>query len=107
MLIAALVLVAAATATAAPISNITRGASRVAEWEELRRAIDGFDLVENVAVSAGDYRGELFRHSKGTTGFETEMGIASATKWVSGVAVMAVVEAGLLSLDDPAFEWLE
>jgi CubicO group peptidase (beta-lactamase class C family) len=71
-------------------------------WEALRVAIDGFDLVPSVAVSVGDDRGELFRHTKGDTGFDTQMSIASATKWVSGVAIMRSVEEGFLSLDDLA-----
>lgn len=95
--------------------------------------------MANVAVSVGDRRGELFRHEKGATAFDTEMvtghaygyahllrppsltslfrrflnqgerrerpqidsfgtpqTIASATKWVSAVTVMATVEAGYL-----------
>lgn len=75
-------------------------------WELLRQAIDDFALVANVAVSVGDARGELFRHSKGTTSFDTQMSIASATKWVSGVTIMACVEAGFLGLDDFAYEHL-
>lgn len=75
-------------------------------WEALRDAIDNFDLVPDCAISIGDSRGELFRHEKGSTGFETEMRIASATKWVSGVAIMSAVDAGLLELDDHAYDHL-
>lgn len=71
-------------------------------WGALREAIDDFDLVADVAVSVGDSRGELFRHTKGSTAFDTQMTIASATKWVSGVCVMRTVEEGYLTLDDLA-----
>lgn len=72
-------------------------------WEELRAAIDNFDLVPDVVVSVGDARGELFRHAKGSTSFDTQMTIASATKWVSGVVIMSAVDSGFLSLDDLAY----
>ena len=71
-------------------------------FEALRAAILDFDLVPDCAVSVGDARGELFRIEKGETTFETQMSIASATKWVSGVAVMSIVETGVLGLDDLA-----
>jgi CubicO group peptidase (beta-lactamase class C family) len=87
------------TPTKHPHRNVSSAATG---WEQLRAAIDDFQLVENVAVSVGDARGELFRHTKGTTDFSTQMSIASATKWVSGVVVMRAVEEGFLSLDDLA-----
>lgn len=96
-------------ATTAPPSSAVSSefnASRVAavrdSWGALRAAIDDFDLVPSVAVSVGDERGELFRHAKGETDFDTQMPIASATKWVSGVCIMRAVEEGFLSLDDLA-----
>jgi CubicO group peptidase (beta-lactamase class C family) len=72
-----------------PSSPVANASTTTATWDQLRQAIDDFALVGNVAVSVGDGRGELFRHTKGSTTFQTQMGIASATKWVSGVAVMA------------------
>jgi D-alanyl-D-alanine-carboxypeptidase/D-alanyl-D-alanine-endopeptidase len=98
-LAAAALLLSQPTATAPlPSSN----SPSVDGWEALRAAIDDFDLVPSVAVSVGDDRGELFRHTKGDTGFNTQMPIASATKWVSGVAIMRAVEEGFLSLNDLA-----
>ena len=95
-------------AAAVPVINNATSSSAAAIWDDLRAGIDNFDLVPNCVVSVGDSRGELFRHAKGSTDFDTQMGIASATKWVSGVMVMSVVEAGLggLTLDDLAYERL-
>lgn len=76
------------------------------DWEDLRAAIDAFPLVTDCVVSVGDSRGELFRHAKGATTFDTEMRIFSATKWVSGVMIVSAVEDGLLGLDDLAYEHL-
>ena len=94
-------------ATTTTTTNAT--VATTAAWDELRAVIDDFDLIPNLAFSVGDARGEIFRHSKGETDFSTQMGIASATKWVSGVMVMATVERGLggLALDDLAFERLD
>ena len=76
-------------------------------WDSVREAIDEFPLVTDCVVSIGDSRGELFRHTKGATTFDTEMTIFSSTKWVSGVTIMSAVQEGLLSLDDPASQWLQ
>ena len=91
------------SSSAAPIPD-RANASAVAlpAWDEFRAAIDDFDMVPSCAVSVGDSRGELFRHEKGATTFSTQMGIASATKWVSGVMVMSVVEASLGQLAQQA-----
>jgi CubicO group peptidase (beta-lactamase class C family) len=36
----------------------------------------------------------------------TEVLIASAGKWLAAATIMSLVDAGVLSLDDPAFKWL-
>lgn len=86
--------------------NITLGA---VEWEPLRQAINSFDLVPDCAVSVARDDEQLFEHEKGTTTMTTTMPIASATKWVSGVTVMNIVqrpEFGL-GLDDFAYQHLD
>jgi CubicO group peptidase (beta-lactamase class C family) len=75
-------------------------------FDELRETLES-SVVRDFAFSLGDSRGELFRYEKGSTSMETRMAIASATKWVSGVTVMKVVESGVLSLDDLASKHLD
>eukprot|EP01065_Artemidia_motanka_P002441 TRINITY_DN11169_c0_g1_i1.p2 TRINITY_DN11169_c0_g1~~TRINITY_DN11169_c0_g1_i1.p2 ORF type:complete len:363 (+),score=144.24 TRINITY_DN11169_c0_g1_i1:66-1154(+) len=75
-------------------------------WEPLRELIDGNPLIANVAVTVGNSSGRLFTHEKGSTTMATEMGIASATKWIAGAAIVAVVADGKLSLDDAASKHL-
>jgi hypothetical protein len=89
-------LLASALATGSVAADL---ANSTAVFDEVREAIDS-SIIGNMAFSMGDSRGEIFRYEKGLTLMETRMGIASATKWVSGVAVMAVVETGALNLDD-------
>eukprot|EP01043_Picozoa_sp_COSAG02_P016159 COSAG02_NODE_706_length_18259_cov_10.340253_5_plen_309_part_00 len=72
------------------------------DWSSVANAIDAFALVPNCHVVIGDANGELFAHQKGNVGVDTQMRLYSATKWVTGVAVMAMVEAGVLDLDDLA-----
>jgi hypothetical protein len=76
-------------------------------WQPLRDAIDKFGLLKNVVVSAGNASGQVFLHEKGTTKFDTDMGIASASKWLAGVTVMKGVQDGHLSLDDLASKHLD
>jgi CubicO group peptidase (beta-lactamase class C family) len=76
-------------------------------FEEVREVLDGFNLVGDMAFSIGDSRGELWRHEKGATTFNTQMGIASATKWVSSTTIMSVVQTGVLDLDDLASKHLD
>jgi CubicO group peptidase (beta-lactamase class C family) len=73
-----------------------------AEWQPVADAVDAFALLGNVHVTIGSAAGILFEHQKGSTGLDTSMRLYSATKWVSGVTVMAAVERGHLGLDDPA-----
>ena len=75
-------------------------------WDAVRAAIDAFALVPNCHVLLADASSELFSYQKGNVGIDTEMRLFSATKWISGVAVMALVEQGALGLDDRASQYL-
>jgi len=48
----------------------------------------------------------LYRKDFGSYGPQTVVPIASATKWLVGTAVMSLVDAGRLSLQDPIRTWL-
>ena len=74
------------------------------DWGRVAAAIDAFALVPNCHVIVGDESGELFAHQKGSVGLDTEMRLYSATKWVSAVAIVALVEDEEvpLSLEDLA-----
>jgi CubicO group peptidase (beta-lactamase class C family) len=108
---AGILLAACAAAGAAAVphqqhSNSSSGAQppsrRQQDWGAVAAAIDAFALVPNCHVVIGNASGELFSYQKGNVGLDTQMSLFSATKWVSGVTAMAMVEAGLLSLDDLA-----
>ena len=75
-------------------------------WQAVMDAIDAFALVPNCHIVIGNGTGELFAYQKGNVGEDTEMRLYSATKWVSGVTIMAMVEDGTLQLDDLASVYL-
>jgi CubicO group peptidase (beta-lactamase class C family) len=92
--------------TVAMASATDFGFNATAVFDEVRETLDN-SVISDMAFSMGDSRGEIFRYEKGSTTMETRMAIASATKWVSGVTVMAVVETGVLGLDDLASDHLD
>jgi CubicO group peptidase (beta-lactamase class C family) len=79
---------------------------RPQDWQAVMDAIDAFALVPNCHVVIGNATGELFAYQKGNVGEDTHMRLYSATKWVSGVTIMAMVEDGTLQLDDLASAYL-
>ncbi|MEO7101084.1 MAG: serine hydrolase domain-containing protein [Luteolibacter sp.] len=50
--------------------------------------------------------GTIYQKSFGDHTEETKVYIASAGKWLSSAAILAVVDEGKLSLDDPVSKWL-
>ncbi len=94
-----------AVATAASIGPVNATYMDLV-FEPVREVIDNFPLVTDMAFSIGDERGELWRHEKGTTTFNTKIGIASSTKWISSTTIMSVVETGVLNLSDLASDHL-
>lgn len=81
--------------------------SRRASWEDVREVIDMYLPAANVNVNIGGPDGEIaFRHDKGDVDDDTEGRIFSASKWISGVTVMAVVADGDLDLEDLASKHL-
>ena len=102
---------AAAAAAAAGSGNRSDDAAArrrlPSSWAAVRAEIDGFALLASCHVIVGDEGGELFSHQKGAAGLDTEMQLYSATKWVSGVAIMSLVAEGSLRLDDLASDHLD
>ena len=58
----------------------------------------------SVWIARGDQT--LYEKHFGNATQDTEVYIASAGKWLSAAAILAVVDEGKLSLDDPAEKWL-
>ena len=56
--------------------------------------------VADVTLVIGDSSGELYRYEKGAVTADTPLGLASASKLLSGVALWTLIEDGTLSLDD-------
>ena len=72
---------------------------QVQEWVH-----HGYYTGCSVWIAKGDQ--VIYQKSFGNHTEETEVYIASAGKWLSAVAVLAVVDDGKLSLDDPVSKWI-
>ncbi len=68
-------------------------------WEPLRAAIDSSDL-ENVTVVVGTAAGTAFVHDKGDSAADRLYPLASASKWLTSLLVLQLVEEGALDLAD-------
>ncbi len=71
----------------------------------IRTAIDA-SPVANVSVAIGTRDGTIFRYQKGNFSPTAITPIASATKMLSGVTIMRLVEAGRMSLSDNPQKYL-
>lgn len=60
-----------------------------------------------MVVTVGDATGTRFEHVKGSRAPDQVGAIYSASKLVSGVAIMGAVAAGQLSLDDLASQCVQ
>lgn len=78
-----------------------------ADWSEVKQAIERYDNVGNCIVTIGNNEDpSLMSYTKGNTKQGEEMRLWSASKWVSGVVIMAVVHEGYLGLDDLVSDYL-
>jgi CubicO group peptidase (beta-lactamase class C family) len=73
------------------------------DWTALQAAIDADSEVANGYFIVGnatdpDY---LFAYEKGSFGIDRVTPLASASKWFAGVLAMRMVQAGIVTLDDP------
>lgn len=94
---------AAVSAAVTPISITTTVGGYTYDWTALQAAIDADSEVPNGYFIVGnatdaDY---LFAHEKGSFGIDRVTHLASATKWLAGSLAMRMVQAGIVTLDDP------
>ena|GEM_PF-1998569 len=68
-------------------------------WQAVRDAIDASSL-EDLTVMFGTADGTAFTYSKGTATPTDTLLIASASKWIASMTLLASVDAGILALDD-------
>ena len=90
-------------ATAALASTTTTVGGYSYDWTALQAAIDADSEVDDAYVIVGnatdpDY---LFAYEKGSFGIDRVTPLASASKWFVGTLAMRMVEAGVVTLDDP------
>ena len=74
-------------------------------WDSLREAIDDSE-VENLALVIGDETGALFSHEKGDLTVDTHVPIASASKWMSAMLILKLVDEGAIALSDHPQDYL-
>lgn len=62
--------------------------------------------IDDLALIVGDADGEQYRFEKGAFRVANEYAIASASKWLTGATIVALVEQGVMSLDDQPQDYL-
>ncbi len=68
-------------------------------WAALRSAIDA-SALEDVTLLIGTAEGTVFSHSRGKSAPDTVYPLASASKWLSAITLLTLVEDGTLNLDE-------
>ncbi|CAE7404232.1 ARSI [Symbiodinium microadriaticum] len=81
-----------------------RSSAALVEW--LDRIADEADL-HGIYVAAAQDGQTLFQHSAGQIDHDTQLPIASGSKWVTAAVIASLVDRGLLSFDAPANSWLQ
>ena len=94
---------ASAPTALSPASLTTTVGGYTYDWTALQAAIDADAEVANGYFIVGnatdpDY---LFAYEKGSFGIDRVTPLASATKWFAGTLAMRMVQAGIVTLDDP------
>lgn len=102
-------IVAAVLTLGGPLLPAAGPAPRTPDTARLDTAFDKLVAEQGLSMAAlviVDDRGEIYRRT--TTGLDpdAEIPIASASKWLTGVMVMALVDEGKLSLDTTVGEML-
>eukprot|EP00002_Diphylleia_rotans_P037586 TRINITY_DN8411_c0_g1_i4.p1 TRINITY_DN8411_c0_g1~~TRINITY_DN8411_c0_g1_i4.p1 ORF type:complete len:1084 (+),score=217.34 TRINITY_DN8411_c0_g1_i4:108-3359(+) len=75
-------------------------------WSYVRQMIESDNSLPKITVMIGDHRGPLFVHEKGGFTRDTPSRIWSSSKWISALAIMRLVERGVLSLDDKPSKYI-
>ena len=74
-------------------------------WADVASVLDA-SSVDDLALIVGDASGEVYRYEKGSFGVADEHAIASASKWLTGATIVALVEQGVMNLDDQPQDYL-
>lgn len=69
------------------------------DFSAVRAAADAF-AIDDVVILIGDETGVLYRYEKGLLRSDEVVGVASASKMISGLGVWRLIEAGDLARDD-------
>lgn len=94
---------ASASTTAAPARVLRTVGGFTYDWTELQRVILADNQVENAYIIVGNAADEdyLYDIEKGDFDLHHVNRIASASKWFTGALAMRMVQAGIVTLDDP------
>jgi CubicO group peptidase (beta-lactamase class C family) len=71
-----------------------------AAWQPVCDGLEAQRGIEHATLLLGDDSGLRLTWTRGDVAPDTRVPIASASKWLAGAAIMAVVEEGALTLDD-------
>ena len=76
-------------------------------WEDVSAAIEDFPFVADVSISVLDHitGARQYLYNKGAYTEHRVEDIASASKWVAGGIILTHVDSGLISLDEPAYDY--
>ena len=74
-------------------------------WADVASVLDA-SSIDDLALIVGDASGEVYRYEKGSFGVADEHAIASASKWLTGATIVALVEQGVMNLDDQPQDYL-
>lgn len=74
-------------------------------WTAVAAALENHG-VEDLALIVGDATGERYRYEKGAFQVADPYAIASASKWLTGATVVALIEQGVMTLDDRPQDYL-
>lgn len=89
--------------TASPTQSPTVGRL---ELDGIDSILAEFDNAEYVLI-IGDTEGELYAHIEGDTARSEKKLIASASKWLSSAAILALVEQGSMDLSDRPQQYID
>lgn len=75
-------------------------------WADVTATLDAYE-VEDLALIVGNASGDVFIYEKGSFNISGRYDIASASKWLTSATVLALVEQGVMRLDDQPQDYLE
>lgn len=97
--------VATDAVTASPASPVAVAGAQY-DWSRFDAAVAAASTT-NMTVTVGTAQGELHRYTKGNAVGTNPTDLASASKWLVATVAMRMVEAGKISLDARAQDYLD